>query len=198
LTSIGHLGTLLKQFGPARLDEAELLLYKALKGFQTLHGKKHIASAEVAFPYAILAVQQGKRTKAAYLFALAAIGLEAVLGSDHPHTKYTIEWAEKCAKSVNHHTIRMDNTGDGPLLTSSELKSLDLNIGIFVSKSSWQTASSCERCMIQFTMMRREHHCRICGLSVCNDCSTGSTTSLEFDQKKKVRVCGPCEAQGFS
>ena len=66
-----------------QFEEADSLLFIALEGFFGSLGPRHICTAEVAYTFAVLAVQQGRRNKAAYLFALAYEGLAAALGKQH-------------------------------------------------------------------------------------------------------------------
>jgi hypothetical protein len=51
--------------------------------------------------------------------------------------------------------------------------------------------NSCERCSIEFSLLRRRHHCRRCGFCVCSDCSNNT---LPF-QGTAVRVCNFCFAE---
>ena len=60
----------------------------------------------------------------------------------------------------------------------------------------WQTdksAKGCRLCERGFTLTRRRHHCRICGLLVCNSCSPNRLVIASIDEKKKVRVCNKCK-----
>lgn len=71
-----------------------------------------------------------------------------------------------------------------------------------VSKDFWMPDKSCSHCYacdVQFTLINRRHHCRVCGLVFCSKCA-GKTISLAVDQKFKgskedpdrVRVCSFC------
>eukprot|EP00760_Papus_ankaliazontas_P029609 PhM_4_TR4313/c0_g1_i1/m.16240/K04718/SPHK; sphingosine kinase len=51
----------------------------------------------------------------------------------------------------------------------------------------WE-ATACNKCMSSFSLWRRRHHCRLCGLIYCWECS--SVGSLGY------RVCVSCEANG--
>ncbi|XP_064632651.1 FYVE, RhoGEF and PH domain-containing protein 4-like isoform X4 [Lineus longissimus] len=52
------------------------------------------------------------------------------------------------------------------------------------------SASMCMVCSLEFKAFRRRHHCRACGILVCNRCSD-FRTKLEFDEKMH-RVCKRC------
>jgi tetratricopeptide (TPR) repeat protein len=177
LTTVNHLGVLLKQQG--QLDEAEKLLARALEGFTAVLGAEHVCTAEAAYNYAVLCVQKGRRHKAVGMFASAHTGLKKSLGAEHQHTLDALHWEIKCRDSV----------------PPDALESQEGNV--FQSKDSWKKSPLCEVCQVAFTLMRREHHCRVCSRSVCNDCSLGKSLVLEFDAKTFVRICSICEQQGF-
>lgn len=49
----------------------------------------------------------------------------------------------------------------------------------------------CPVCEDEFTLMRRRHHCRICGGVFCNNCT--SHRHLSTSKKKPVRACTDCK-----
>jgi len=53
-------------------------------------------------------------------------------------------------------------------------------------------AATCEVCKKAFSMMRRRHHCRQCGRSVCKQHATHEKTLPEFGYTAPVRVCDFC------
>ncbi|XP_052245136.1 pleckstrin homology domain-containing family F member 2-like isoform X2 [Dreissena polymorpha] len=59
----------------------------------------------------------------------------------------------------------------------------------------WIPDSSASKCMLckrsQFNMINRRHHCRKCGLVVCNDCSS-KRWLLPQQSSKPLRVCLTC------
>lgn len=229
LTTMNHLGIALKQLG--QFEESDTLLYTALSGFFSQRGVKHICTAEVAFPFGVLAVQQGRRNKAAYLFGLAALGLTASLGAAHQHTRDAEIWKERCEHTYKavHVPVSAPSSSfsfssspnkfskspgkesaftmvqpinipspHAPLLSPFELEDLDYTEQCYVSKKHWKHRSSCVVCSISYSLTRREHHCRVCGGSACDDCTQATTYMLEFGLKTKVRMCSVCEAQGFA
>jgi hypothetical protein len=48
-------------------------------------------------------------------------------------------------------------------------------------------SKDCQKCDVPFTLLRRRHHCRLCGALVCNECS--SNRKLIPTESKPVRVC---------
>ena len=54
------------------------------------------------------------------------------------------------------------------------------------------SASSCLVCAVQFNIIVRKHHCRLCGFIVCNSCSRNSFF-IPFKQgERRARVCDSC------
>ena len=171
------MGVLLKQQG--RFQESETFLKRALEGFETLLGPVHLCTAETAYNFAVLCVQKGNRKTAKEYFNRAHKGLSTALGAEHQHTLDALHWEMKCADCTEANVLEGGKDE------------------IYISKKTWTKSTNCQLCMMIFTMLRREHHCRICSRSVCNDCSPSSTLVLEFDEKKPSRICSTCEQQGF-
>lgn len=54
-------------------------------------------------------------------------------------------------------------------------------------------AKDCARCGVAFSMLRRKHHCRLCGLVVCDTCSQHAVPLPEQQlSPRPVRVCHWC------
>jgi hypothetical protein len=53
-------------------------------------------------------------------------------------------------------------------------------------------SARCTRCLVEFTMLNRRHHCRKCGVLVCGKCSSHKMLVVNIDPKKPVRVCDEC------
>ena len=68
------------------------------------------------------------------------------------------------------------------------------------AKATWQPdseAASCTKCGAKFTMVRRRHHCRLCGGIFCASCSEARATR-NFDGvilAKPQRACMDCYAE---
>lgn len=58
-------------------------------------------------------------------------------------------------------------------------------------KSEWDSRDKCALCTTSFTVFKRKHHCRMCGVSICSKCS-----SIRKDSRNKngngIRVCLSC------
>ena len=68
------------------------------------------------------------------------------------------------------------------------------------AKATWQPdseATCCTKCGEKFTMLRRRHHCRLCGGIFCNSCSE-ARANKNFDGvilAKPQRACMDCYAE---
>ena len=56
----------------------------------------------------------------------------------------------------------------------------------------WDEAPYCFKCRSSFTFTLRQHHCRSCGHSYCNNCSQKTAPLPDFGIAEPVRVCDPC------
>lgn len=54
--------------------------------------------------------------------------------------------------------------------------------------------SNCSLCVQSFSMLRRRHHCRVCGEVVCSSCTVFKAVPNEQDPAK-IRVCKACLAK---
>ncbi|KAL1117387.1 hypothetical protein AAG570_004713 [Ranatra chinensis] len=52
-------------------------------------------------------------------------------------------------------------------------------------------ADNCMQCQNKFTVIKRRHHCRACGLVLCSKCCS-LRTPLEYMDFQEARVCQPC------
>jgi len=59
-------------------------------------------------------------------------------------------------------------------------------------KKPFAENSSCAVCRENFTFLKRRHHCRACGRSLCAAHSSRSTSLPEFGYLSNVRVCDTC------
>merc|ERR1719237_85987 len=55
-----------------------------------------------------------------------------------------------------------------------------------------EEAPACMGCQDLFTLFKRRHHCRNCGLVYCNRCSGHSVPLPQFGMERPVRVCNRC------
>eukprot|EP00475_Leptophrys_vorax_P002916 TRINITY_DN1165_c0_g1_i3.p1 TRINITY_DN1165_c0_g1~~TRINITY_DN1165_c0_g1_i3.p1 ORF type:complete len:907 (-),score=264.81 TRINITY_DN1165_c0_g1_i3:479-3130(-) len=84
------------------------------------------------------------------------------------------QWVKDIAKC-----IESCRTGDEDGFVAPEWKSDD-------------TVTYCSRCYSDFTMVRRRHHCRLCGDLVCDSCSKHKVVLKQIDLVKAQRVCDSC------
>lgn len=59
----------------------------------------------------------------------------------------------------------------------------------------WKPDSNCpecELCAASFTLIFRRHHCRNCGMIVCDNCSAKRFKLPHVDNRRLVRVCDVC------
>lgn len=60
----------------------------------------------------------------------------------------------------------------------------------------WKQARSCHVCATIFSLMKRRHHCRNCGQSVCSQHSTNRVSLPKFGLSEPQRVCDKCFLSG--
>ena len=53
-------------------------------------------------------------------------------------------------------------------------------------------STTCFRCRVEFTALRRRHHCRACGQIFCHACSSKTAAIPKYGIEKEVRVCDLC------
>eukprot|EP00966_Prymnesium_polylepis_P251746 5820142-Prymnesium_polylepis.2 len=58
------------------------------------------------------------------------------------------------------------------------------------------SARSCQVCQTPFNPIKRRHHCRACGRSVCGDCSPHARLLPALGHTQPVRHCVECERLG--
>lgn len=61
-----------------------------------------------------------------------------------------------------------------------------------VDKSKWDSRDTCALCTSSFTLMKRAHHCRICGTSVCSKCCSVRRDTRARHSSSGIRVCLSC------
>ena len=75
-------------------------------------------------------------------------------------------------------------------------KNLDLvdplSIVSTLAPPEWTDSPNCQRCRDAFTMTNRKHHCRKCGGTFCQLCSSNEMVLLEMGINEPVRVCDSC------
>ncbi|CAG8438826.1 1515_t:CDS:10 [Scutellospora calospora] len=64
-----------------------------------------------------------------------------------------------------------------------------------VNKGYWMADDSCKECYeckVTFTIVRRKHHCRICGQIFCSKCASNIIPGEKFNYDGAMRVCNFC------
>ncbi|KAI7881566.1 hypothetical protein K492DRAFT_161464 [Lichtheimia hyalospora FSU 10163] len=62
-------------------------------------------------------------------------------------------------------------------------------------KEFWMSDEQCKecyKCRKPFKLLRRRHHCRICGQIFCGKCASHTISGQLYNQKGEVRVCNFC------
>lgn len=70
--------------------------------------------------------------------------------------------------------------------------------GTLASKKEWVSdgaRANCSLCVQSFGLIKRRHHCRVCGEVVCSTCTVFKQVSGEQDVAARVRVCKACLAK---
>eukprot|EP00656_Telonema_subtile_P053742 TRINITY_DN7851_c0_g1_i6.p1 TRINITY_DN7851_c0_g1~~TRINITY_DN7851_c0_g1_i6.p1 ORF type:complete len:1328 (-),score=420.88 TRINITY_DN7851_c0_g1_i6:63-4046(-) len=57
-------------------------------------------------------------------------------------------------------------------------------------------APECQICHRPFGTFHRQHHCRACGRSVCDNCSPARQKMAHFNHFSAVRICAECASSG--
>lgn len=170
LMTANYLGVTFKQ--KMNLLEAEKLVYRALTGFDSLRSEGcpfSVIFAEVAYNYAVICVQLGKRRKAGRYFEIAHCGLRSVLGGDSMHTMDALDWEIRCKSSSYQHSddrsqretdcIQMNLEASRQkedcekLSRAGKVDPIDLqpeasadDEKTYLSRSQWQAAQNCDVC----------------------------------------------------
>ncbi|TMW64267.1 hypothetical protein Poli38472_012889 [Pythium oligandrum] len=64
-----------------------------------------------------------------------------------------------------------------------------------VKKKEWVSdneRSNCSLCVQSFGMLKRRHHCRVCGEVVCASCTVFKVVSNNDQEPSRIRVCKAC------
>lgn len=191
LITVDRLGIILKyQF---LFDEAEKCFTRALLGFEKKLGLENIYTAETAYNYAVLCIQMGKRFKAKTLFEKSYFGISKHHGIEHPHCVDTFNWVKKCENDILIEQIELNRRSSIEFNEDNDIIEKKTSNEI---RKNWICRPSCRVCKSLYSFLNREHHCRICSKSICNNCSKNNTYSLEF-ASHLVKCCDICIRQGF-
>jgi len=56
----------------------------------------------------------------------------------------------------------------------------------------FENKNNCTKCHVPFGILKRKHHCRNCGKTYCQECSSKSIPIPQFGFVEPVRVCEIC------
>lgn len=88
-----------------------------------------------------------------------------------------------------------DNSLSPSLVISDVTQENENNRNMHIGPPEWmpdELSSNCMACKVQFTILRRRHHCRNCGKIFCSRCSSNSIPLPRYGHLKPVRVCNQC------
>jgi hypothetical protein len=57
---------------------------------------------------------------------------------------------------------------------------------------AFENVANCRKCNTSFGMITRKHHCRNCGRTFCQNCSSKNTPLPHYNITESVRVCDAC------
>jgi len=77
---------------------------------------------------------------------------------------------------------------------------VELSVKCVAYKTGWvkdTDANECQACDTPFGLIKRRHHCRICGLCICHECSSqhnGKVKLIQIEDKEPngSRICNRC------
>nr|XP_042904972.1 lateral signaling target protein 2 homolog isoform X1 [Parasteatoda tepidariorum] len=88
-----------------------------------------------------------------------------------------------------------DNSPTPSLVLPNISQQNENSIGVFTGPPEWmpdEFSPNCMACKMQFTILRRRHHCRNCGKIFCSRCSSNTIALPHYGHLKPVRVCNHC------
>jgi len=101
-----------------------------------------------------------------------------------------MEWVEAISTAIEDLRSKKATFQQGDLVITSPKD----NPGIGEAAPVWvpdHRVTMCQNCSIDFTLVKRRHHCRACGKVLCSGCC-GNKAPLKFQQYKADKVCDSC------
>ncbi|RWS17471.1 hypothetical protein B4U79_09026 [Dinothrombium tinctorium] len=105
---------------------------------------------------------------------------------------------QSTALAVVTSSVDHSNNEQGVNETDSNLNTVNSNRTNLLLPPIWvpdELVSVCTMCSLQFTLIRRRHHCRNCGQIFCNSCANNFISLNHYGFYKPVRVCNVCYYQ---
>eukprot|EP00051_Salpingoeca_urceolata_P027192 m.480365 g.480365 ORF g.480365 m.480365 type:complete len:1010 (+) comp21809_c0_seq1:681-3710(+) len=97
------------------------------------------------------------------------------------------KWKQKIQGAIKTHVDKRSQRLDTHRFSSS-MSEFGVMAPVWIPDSS---VTMCQNCTLEFTVLRRRHHCRGCGKIVCAACS-GQSVPLAYLNDKEGRVCPTC------
>lgn len=168
-----------------RYVEADAAHLKCLKAREKALGGDHKDTLTSVFNLANTAHKLNKPGRAAFNYYRAYRGFLSIHGEEHPKTMFVYNKAKSCLAESNKQPP-----------TNQEDAKLHLQNNIFGPGKIdrvFEHAKQCEQCDAPFTLVNREHHCRLCYKAVCHACSPTKVHVPLLHAKQHVRVCSVCK-----
>lgn len=101
--------------------------------------------------------------------------------------------SDKLKKLIQENIYSTLNSQDFDIVSLENARSfLKLHLFHPLKLRNFETLTSCEVCHEEYSVVNREHHCRICVRSCCNACSPHWDVILFIHPTNKLRVCAHC------
>jgi tetratricopeptide (TPR) repeat protein len=169
----------------SRFKDAEIIYQRCLQAREKGMGPDHKDTLHSVFNLANVCSKQNQPGRAAYNYYRAYRGFLVLHGEDHPKTVFVFNKSRSCLAEANRVTPQ-----------SPEEAKLHLQNNIFgpgkIVERVFEHAKECQLCMTKFTVVNREHHCRLCYKAVCQTCSPAKQHVPILNAKQHVRLCLVC------
>ena len=168
-----------------KFEKAEMVYQRTLQAREKAVGPDHKDTLTSVFNIASVCAKQDQPRRAAYNFYRAYRGFLVLHGEDHPKTIFSLNKSKSCLDAANKLTPS----------TPEEAK-LHLQNNIFGPGKLvrlFEHGKECNLCKAKFTVVNREHHCRLCLQVVCHSCSPTKVLVPILNAKQQVRMCLVCQ-----
>jgi hypothetical protein len=107
---------------------------------------------------------------------------------------------ERAAALLSSAPIELGAAASAASLGSSAYDSsvLSAHDGVAIGAPLWLETPACAVCQTPFSMLRRKHHCRACGASVCFNCAKGTLRLISADVLAAASIVSPRQRYSLS
>jgi len=169
----------------SRFKDAEIIYQRCVQAREKGMGPDHKDTLHSVFNLANVCSKQQMPGRAAYNYYRAYRGFLVLHGEDHPKTAFVFNKSRSCLEEANRITP-----------ASPDEAKLHLQNNIFgpgkIVERVFEHAKECQLCCAKFTVVSREHHCRLCYKAVCQTCSPTKQLVPILNAKQNVRLCTVC------